>query len=59
MATVFSSFSRQDEFEADRLAVKYAKKAGYNEEAMLDVLEIYNDIPTPEDRRKMTVSPGA
>ena len=26
--------------------------------AVLDVLEIYNDIPTPEGRRKMAVSPG-
>jgi hypothetical protein len=26
--------------------------------AVLDVLEIYNDIPSPEDRKKMTVSPG-
>ena len=39
-ATVFLSYSRQDEFEADKLAVKYTRKAGYDPEAMIDVLEI-------------------
>jgi predicted Zn-dependent protease len=31
--------SREDEFEADRLAVKYLKKAEYDQDAMLSVLD--------------------
>ncbi|HQO57191.1 MAG TPA: M48 family metallopeptidase [Candidatus Omnitrophota bacterium] len=38
--SVFLAYSRQDEFEADRLAVKYMKKAGYDPEEMIKVLEI-------------------
>jgi predicted Zn-dependent protease len=34
------SYGRQDEFEADRLAVKYLKKAGYKPEAMVDALNV-------------------
>ena len=34
------SYSRQDEFEADRLAVKYLKKAGYKPNAMIDALNV-------------------
>lgn len=33
------SYSREDEFEADRLAVKYLKKAGYKPEAAIAVLD--------------------
>ena len=33
------SYSRDDELEADRLAVRYLKKAGYKQEAMLTVLD--------------------
>ena len=32
------SYSRADELEADRLAVKYLRKAGYNPEAMGETL---------------------
>ncbi|HQP11983.1 MAG TPA: M48 family metalloprotease, partial [Candidatus Omnitrophota bacterium] len=38
--SIFFAYSRQDEFEADRLAVKYMKKAGYDPEEMIKVLEI-------------------
>lgn len=33
------AYSREDEFEADRLAVKYLKKAGYKPEAVITVLD--------------------
>lgn len=36
----FLAYSRQDEFEADRLAVKYARKTGYDPKAMTEVLEL-------------------
>ena len=38
--SVFLSFSREDEFQADQLGVKYLKKAGYDPKAMLKVLEV-------------------
>ena len=38
--SVFLSYSRQDEFEADRLGVKYLTAAGYRPEAMREVLEV-------------------
>jgi len=37
--TLFSEYSQEDEFEADRLAVKYMKKAGYNPEGMVEFLK--------------------
>ena len=39
-ATIFYAYSRQDELEADRLAVKYVQKAGYDPQGVLQVLEI-------------------
>jgi predicted Zn-dependent protease len=39
LAQIISAYSRQDEFNADSLAVKYCKKAGYNPKAGLRVLE--------------------
>lgn len=38
--SLFLEYSQQDEFEADRLAVKYLKKAGYDPAAMADFLRI-------------------
>ena len=38
--SVFFAYSRRDEFEADRLGVKYMKKAGYDPQEMIKVLEI-------------------
>ncbi len=38
--SVFFAYSRRDEFEADRLAVKYMKKAGYDAEEMITMLDI-------------------
>lgn len=39
----FLEYSQQDEFEADRLAVKYMKKAGYDPRGVLRVLEILQE----------------
>ena len=36
--SLFSEYSQQDEFTADKLAVKYLKKAGYKPEGMLEFL---------------------
>jgi len=48
----FIQYSQQDEFEADRLGVKYMKKAGYNPEAMINVLEILQ-----KEERKSGIQP--
>ncbi len=37
--SLFMEYSQEDEFEADRLAVKYLKKAGYDPEAMATFLK--------------------
>lgn len=39
MQLVFSAYSRQDEYEADRLGLKYMHLAGYDMEGMVKVLE--------------------
>lgn len=38
LISLFSEYSQQDEFESDRLGVKYMKKAGYDPNAMVTVL---------------------
>ena len=40
MNLVFSAYSRQDEYEADRLGVKYLRLAGYDPNASVTVLEV-------------------
>jgi predicted Zn-dependent protease len=40
MSLVFSSYSRRDEYEADRLGVKYMFLAGYNLNGMIRTLEL-------------------
>ncbi len=40
MNLVFSAYGRQDEFEADRLGLKYMHLAGYNMEGMVQTFEI-------------------
>src|SRR6185503_9259074 len=40
MSIVFSSYGRKDEFEADRLGVKYMYLAGYKPEAIIETFEI-------------------
>lgn len=39
LLSLFSAYSQQDEFEADRLGVKYMKLAGYDPHAMISLLE--------------------
>ena len=38
LAQLMMAYSREDEFEADRLSVKYVKKAGFNAEGVLESL---------------------
>ncbi|MBN1870200.1 MAG: M48 family metalloprotease [Candidatus Omnitrophica bacterium] len=40
MSLVSSAYSRRDEYEADRLGVKYLRLAGYDPEAMIQTLEL-------------------
>lgn len=47
LISLFSEYSQQDEFEADRLGVKYLKKAGYDPNAMVQVL-----VELREDQEK-------
>ncbi len=47
LISLFAEYSQQDEFEADRLGVKYLKKAGYNPNAMVQVL-----VELREDQEK-------
>jgi predicted Zn-dependent protease len=46
--TVFLAFSRQDEFQADKLSVKYLRGAGYDPNAIVKVLETLQE----EQRRR-------
>jgi predicted Zn-dependent protease len=46
------SYSRDDELFADKLSVKYAKKAGYNPEGAVKVLEKLWDIQKKEPERR-------
>ncbi len=39
MSLIFSAFSRQDEYEADSLAVKYLHLAGYDPNGMIEAFE--------------------
>lgn len=55
LASVFTSYSRQDEYEADRLAVKYTKKAGYNPEEMVSVLRLLKEEAAKEPPRTVSL----
>lgn len=49
---VMSGYSREDEYQADLLAIRYAKRSGYNPEAMIGSLKKLeenkeNGIPAP------------
>lgn len=41
--SLFLEYSQQDEFEADKLSVKYLKRAGYDPKAMADFLRIMKE----------------
>ncbi len=47
----FYGYSQEDELEADRLAVKYTKAAGYDPKAMLDVMRILKEKEEKEPPR--------
>ncbi|HQP11023.1 MAG TPA: M48 family metalloprotease, partial [Candidatus Omnitrophota bacterium] len=40
MNLVFSAYGRKDEYESDRLGVKYLRLAGYDPQASVEVLEM-------------------
>lgn len=41
--TVFLAYSRQDEFQSDKLAVRYMKRAGYDPMAIISVLKVLQE----------------
>ena len=40
MGLIFTSYGRQDEYEADRLGIRYMLRAGYDPQGMLEAFEI-------------------
>ena len=52
---IMSGYSQQDEFEADRLAVKYTKKAGYDPNEMMFVLELLREEMLNSPRRPIAM----
>jgi len=40
LASIFTEYSKEDEFTADELAVKYTRLAGFDSEAGISVMEI-------------------
>ncbi len=47
-ASIFTEYSREDEFLADRLGIKYAQKAGYHPEGMPAFLKILGKVQEKE-----------
>ena len=45
MSLVFSAYGRQDEYEADRLGIKYLRLAGYDPGGSIQTLEILQKEP--------------
>jgi len=41
--SLFSAHAQRDEFEADQLSVKYLKKAGYDTQGIIEVLELLKE----------------
>ena len=52
--TAFFEYSQQDEFEADRLGVKYLKKAGYNPAEMVSMHKKIKEQQQKEPMRQMS-----
>jgi len=50
----FLAYSRGDEFQADELGVKYTKKAGYDPQAMLKVLQVLKDEEQRAPKREFS-----
>lgn len=55
-AQIMLGYSREDEFLADRLSVKYAQKSGYNPEAIISFLEKLKQIEKEAPLRPLVVS---
>ena len=54
LGTIFTQYSQEDEFEADRLAVKYLKKAGYDTAQMANTLSILREAEKKEPLRPVS-----
>lgn len=52
--TAFLAYSRQDEFQADKLSVKYLKRAGYDPMAIISVLEILQEEQRKRAPRRLS-----
>lgn len=53
-ASVFLAYSREDEFLADKLGIKYAKKAGYNPEGMAGFLKKLSELQEKESAKQFS-----
>lgn len=53
---IMLNYSREDEFLADKLGIKYAKEAGYKPEAMISFLEKLRDLDKKSPPRPMSTS---
>ena len=53
-ASIFTEYSREDEFLADKLGIKYVKKAGYNPLAMVTFLKKLGKIQEKEPPGQFT-----
>ncbi|MCM8794676.1 MAG: M48 family metalloprotease [Candidatus Omnitrophica bacterium] len=54
LASILTEYSQQDELEADRLSVKYLKRAGYRPEAALDALSRLRDYSFDQPARRFS-----
>lgn len=52
LTSLFLEYSQQDEFESDRLAVKYLRKAGYDPKEMANFLQILKNEEEKEPIRQ-------
>ena len=52
--SVFTAYSKEDEFEADRLGIKYAKKAGFDPNGMAGFLERLKEYQEKEPLRRLS-----
>lgn len=52
--SLFFAYSQRDEFEADALAVKYTKKAGYEPSSTIEVLKLLQKIAAKEPLRPIS-----
>lgn len=53
---IMLGYSREDEFLADQLAVKYVRKSGYNPEAIITFLEKLKQIEKEAPRKPLVVN---